>query len=172
MARILLFIAPANFRDEELFHTKEELEKAGHSVVVGSTERGVIPGASGGSAVSEKPIEELNASDFDAVFFIGGPGVFQLKIYEDERVLRLAREASASCRFYGAICVGPRVLAKAGVISGKRLTAFNNPETLDMIRNAGGIYTGASVEQDGKLITANGPQSSYDFGKRIAYALA
>ena len=32
MAKVLMIIAPEQFRDEELFVTKEELEKAGHKI--------------------------------------------------------------------------------------------------------------------------------------------
>jgi hypothetical protein len=32
MATVLMIIAPERFRDEELFVTKEELEKAGHKI--------------------------------------------------------------------------------------------------------------------------------------------
>lgn len=39
MAKILMIIPPERFRDEELFVTKEELEKGGHSVVIASTKK-------------------------------------------------------------------------------------------------------------------------------------
>ncbi len=46
MAKVLLIIAPERFRDEELFLTKEELEKDGHETVIASTVKGICPGSS------------------------------------------------------------------------------------------------------------------------------
>ncbi|KKQ36579.1 MAG: hypothetical protein US54_C0063G0012 [Candidatus Roizmanbacteria bacterium GW2011_GWA2_37_7] len=37
MANILFITSPERFRDEELFVTKEELEKAGHKITIAST---------------------------------------------------------------------------------------------------------------------------------------
>jgi protease I len=48
MAKVLMIIAPERFRDEELFVTKEELEKAGHETVIASITTGTCPGSRGG----------------------------------------------------------------------------------------------------------------------------
>jgi len=57
----------------------------------------------------------------------------------------------------GAICIAPVTLAKAGVLEGKRATVWKSEgETL---KEHGADYTGASMEADGKIITADGPHS-------------
>ena len=52
MSKILMIIPPERFRDEELFITKEELEKSGHLIVISSTREGIINGSRGGKAQS------------------------------------------------------------------------------------------------------------------------
>ena len=74
MAKIVLVVAPENFRDEEFFHTKEELEKAGNEVVIVSTKIGTLTGMLGGTTEAIMIADDINESDFDAIVFIGGSG--------------------------------------------------------------------------------------------------
>ena len=48
-----MVIAPDQFRDEELFETKEELETAGLSTVIASKQKGICKGKLGREAVAE-----------------------------------------------------------------------------------------------------------------------
>ena len=74
MAQILFIIPPERFRDEELFVTKEELEKNGHGITIASTKKGLCLGSRGGSINSDLILEEVNPQDYQAVVFIGGGG--------------------------------------------------------------------------------------------------
>ena len=51
MDKVLLVIAPQVFRDEELFETREELEKAGFETVIASTAKGICTGKIYGLAI-------------------------------------------------------------------------------------------------------------------------
>jgi protease I len=42
---------------------------------------------------------------------------------------------------------------------------------VDVLKEAGAIFTGAPVERDGLIITANGPAAARQFGEAIAAAL-
>ncbi len=66
MAKVLLIIAPERFRDEELFVTKEELEKDGHEIVIASTVKGICPGSRGGFATATLTLIEVKTEDYDA----------------------------------------------------------------------------------------------------------
>jgi len=90
MAKIVMIIAPERFRDEELFVTKEELEKAGHETVIASSVKGICSGSRGGFATATLTLNEVQASDYDAVVFVGGGGS---KIYyANEEAFRIAKE--------------------------------------------------------------------------------
>ncbi|MFH1285391.1 MAG: DJ-1/PfpI family protein [Candidatus Micrarchaeota archaeon] len=187
--RALLVIAPSDFRDEELFDTQNALEARGVETIIASTSLNESRGTLGGIAKPTLLIANANASDFDAVVFIGGSGVEKYALYENEDVLKLAREASSQNKVVGAICIAPRILASAirtegsnahqnpkgsdcaGVVKGKRATSFPDSTTISMLKSAGANYTAKSVEIDGKLITANGPAPAREFGEAIADAL-
>jgi protease I len=72
MNPVLLIISPERFRDEELFITKEVLEKAGFSTIIASTIVGRCYGSRGGFATSEIELNKIEVEDYGSVIFIGG----------------------------------------------------------------------------------------------------
>jgi protease I len=69
----------------------------------------------------------------------------------------------------GAICLAPRILTSAGVLTGKKATVY--PTEGDKLKEAGVNYTANPVEIDGDIITADGPDSAKGFGEALAAAL-
>ncbi len=166
--RAVLIIASGNFRDEELFETKRELEKANVETVIASTKTAVLKGMLGNRAEATILVNDITVDDYDAIIFIGGSGASQ---YFDSRVaLDIARQAKDKQKVLAAICIAPTVLANAGVLDGVRATSFLSER--GKLKKAGATYTGAAVEQDGLIITGSGPKAATKFGKAITDALA
>ena len=165
MAReALLVVAPSNFRDEELFHTKEELESAGIKTTVASKTTSIATGMFGGTAKPDTTLEDVDVTKYDALVFVGGSGA---NVYfDDPTAHRLAREAYENGKVVAAICIAPSTLANAGLLRGKRATCF--PSEAGNLRGKDAVYTGKPVEQDGRIITADGPGSAREFGRVIA----
>jgi protease I len=162
----LMVIAPQNFRDEECFETKEELENAGIAVTIASLTKGDKKGKLGGSIFAEKSISEVNVEDYNAVVFIGGQGA---SIYfKNPIALDIARQSYKIGKVVAAICIAPIILANAGILSGKSATAYEDEESKAAFIKARAVFTGKSVEVDGKIVTGNGPKASREFGKKIA----
>lgn len=165
--KALLVIAPDKFRDEEYFHTKEELENAGVKVVTASKAAGACRGMLGGTAKADIAVKDAKAEDYDCVAFIGGGG--SSVFFNDAAALDLAKKASDAGKITGAICIAPIILANAGLLKGKKATVFPG-EDGDITRK-GCTYTGEPLTVDGKLITADGPRSARAFGKALAKAM-
>ena len=170
--KVVMIIAPTDFRDEELFDTKSTLEAKGLKVFVASTSKSQATGMLGGTITPTLLVSEVNIRDYNAVVFVGGNGVETHALYENDDVVSLAREAQAQGKIVAAICIAPRILASAGVVNGKKVTCFPDDTTISMLEEAGANYTAASVQVDGKLITADGPRSAKEFGKKIAEAIS
>jgi protease I len=165
---VLLIIAPSNFRDEELFDTKTELEKAGAATTIASKQTGTITGMLGGTAKATLSLSAVKASDFDAVVFVGGSGASAY--FNDSTAQKIAKDAAAQGKVLAAICIAPSILANAGLLQGKDATAFSSES--GNLQSKGANYTGQAVTVDGKIITANGPAAAKQFGKEIVKALA
>jgi len=165
--KILMIIAPKNFRDEELLKPKEILEKAGAKVEIASKNVSVAKGMLGSTVNVDFDISEVDVKSYDAIIFVGGTGA---EIYfEDAQALRIAREAYEQGKVIGAICIAPSILANSGILEGKRATAW--PSEANNLEAKGAKYTGELVTKDGKIITAKGPEAAEQFGKTIVQTL-
>jgi len=165
--KVLMVIAPDKFRDEEYNEPRRILEGRGCTVTVASTSIEPATGMLGGVVRPDTTIDKVKAADFDAVVFVGGYGAQRL--YDDRQAHTLANEALKGGKALGAICVSPTILANAGALRGRRATVW--PDQSKAIIAGGATYTAKPVEQDGMVITADGPASAAQFGEAIAKAL-
>ena len=162
-----MVIAPDNFRDEEFFETKQVLESSNIDVTVVNSTGQPSKSKFGKIVIPDKNFYDVDSKDFDAIVFVGGSGS---AVYQNHnRVMELVKQFDQAGKVIGAICIAPTILVNAGVLDNKKATAF--PSERDNI-NAVGIYTGKNVQVDGKIITANGPQASKEFGEKIVEALS
>ncbi len=172
MKKIAFIIAFKNFRDEEYFIPKDIFLKAGFEVKTVSTEKGTAVGGSGGEAQVDMRFEEFDISQFDAVVFSGGPGAY--KYIDDKQVWQIARDAVAQNKLLAAICIAPAILARAGVLEGKKATVWSNVmdrKPIQILKENGAEYQDKSLVQEGRIITANGPAAAQEFGEAIVQAL-
>jgi len=166
--KAVILVAFRDFRDPEYFIPKTILEKAGFETKTASDKSGIALGAEGGEAEIDLLLKEVVVDDFDAVVFVGGPGC--LEHLNNEESYRIAKESVSKNKILASICISPIILAKAGVLKGKRATVWSSPlykkPILDL-KNNGAIYEKGPVVIDGNIITANGPKAAEEFGKTI-----
>jgi len=169
---IVLVLAHEDYRDEEYERTLSELIASGVVVKVASTDLTEAKGVKGGTTPIDLLLSDINPDDYDGIAFIGGPG--SKEYVGDVAVSDLARKFASSGKPIGAICYAPAILAKAGLLKGKRATGWkteDNNEVPELIVKKGGIYSGESVVTDGNIITAFNHLSAEEFGKTIAQML-
>ena len=161
-------VAFKNFRDEEYFVPKEILEGSGAEIKTASNKEGMARGADGGEAIIDYKLEDIDLNNFDAVVFIGGPGC--LENLDNENSYNLVKETVAKNKLLASICVSPVILAKAGVLKGKRATVWSGPmdkSAIKILEENGAIYTPESVVVDGKIVTAEGPAVAGKFAEAL-----
>ncbi len=166
--KVLMVIASSNFRDEEYSIPRAALEKEGAKITVASSKLTESVGMLKKEKVKpDALITKVRADDFDAVVFIGGPGAKEY--FNNKAALKLAKEAYEKRKVTAAICIAPSILARAGVLKGKKATVFASETTT--LQKAGATYTGATVEVDDNIITGNGPNASKQFADALIKAL-
>jgi protein deglycase len=112
--------------------------------------------------------DAVTRDDIDMIVLPGGlPGADNLAdcLLLTETLARFAREG----RYLAAICAAPRVLAKAGLLDGKRVTAY--PGFIDEKDFPEVQHTGAAVETDGNVTTSRGPGTAMDFALALVEQL-
>jgi len=170
--KIAMIIAYKDFRDEEYFVPRDVFEDAKAEIKVVSNNSGTAQGADGGDVEIDIKLSDLDVSDFDAIIFIGGPGA--LTPLDNEESYKIARDTLAQNKILGAICISPTILAKAGVLNGKKVTVWTSPlnkEAENVLEQNGAIYQDEKVVQDGNIITADDPSSAKEFANKIVDAL-
>ena len=208
---------PTGIWAEELAAPYNALIDAGHTVEIASPKGGAVPFDPGSlkprgenpatverfladeearqKAANTLTVADMDAADFDAIFFPGGHGTMW-DLPFDEGVTQLVADAYLADRIIASVCHGAAGLVSAkrpdgqSILQGKRVNSFTDAEeaavgltnvvpfTLESrIRALGGIYECAANWQpfavrDGKLITGQNPQSSELVAQRVIEALA
>jgi protease I len=165
--KILMVLSPEQYQEEELNVPREYFQSRGYSVVLASKEVKTAGGMNGESAQVDLDLKKVKLSDYIAVVFVGGEGVYSLKLNEDPDYQALAKSTNSQKKLLGAICLAPWILADAGLLNGKRATASET----DHIKSKGAVVSDEAVVQDGNIITANGPDASGEFAEAIVAAL-
>ena len=102
----------------------------------------------------DKTVEEVDASDYDALLVPGSVGNPD-QLRGDENMVSFVRDFFEHGKPVAAICHAPWVLVEAGVVRDRKLTSWPTLQT--DIRNAGGNWVDQQVVVDNGLVTSRKP---------------
>lgn len=129
--------------------------------IVALEESDAVTGSHGIRVGADKRLSELDIGEYDGLILPGGMrGVNNLAA--DERVLALLRDFAGAGKLTAAICAGPTVLARAGLLVGRKATCYPGME--DQL--TGALPCADTVVADGSILTSRG------LGTAIPFALA
>jgi len=168
--KVLIVVPPENFRDEELAGPIAEFEKAGIQYDIASTKKGVCRGMLGARATASLSLEEVEPSVYAGIVIVGGSGS-PVHLWNSDLLVQLVKYFSKSNRLVAAICLSPVVLARAGILKGKKATCFESPPATKEMLRAGADLSAGPVVVDGNVITANGPAAAGEFAGAVVRAL-
>ncbi len=165
--KVIVFLADG-FEEVEALTTVDYLRRAGIQVdTVSITRDKEVKGAHDISVWADQTMDDIEGiGSCDGVIIPGGmPGASNLR--NDDRVIDIVKKAYENQKLVAAICAGPIVLERAGIIQGKRITSYPGFKK----QLPGGAYQEENVVQDGNLITARGPALAVDFAVEIVICL-
>jgi protease I len=146
-------ILAEGYEDSEMRVPYDAFTEAGHDVKIIGVEKGKkLAGKNGKEKVkTEAAIDEVSPSDFDALFIPGGHSPDQLRA--DDRMVDFVKAFADKPIL--AICHGPQILLTAGLVSGRRVTAWKTVQV--DLRHAGANVVDEEVVTDGNLVTSRMP---------------
>lgn len=98
-------------------------------------------------------LNDIDPKEFDGLYIPGGTkGAEALR--DDDRVIDIVKTFNDEEKLIAAICAGPIVLNKAGVLADKRATSF--PDLKDDIDNVLEYVDDQMVVTDGNITTSRG----------------
>lgn len=129
--------------------------------ILSVADSGQVTGSHGISIGADRNFSGTDFSQYDGVILPGGmPGTTNLAA--DERVLALLRSFAAAGKLTAAICAAPTLLAKAGLLDGKKAVCYPGMEE----QLTGAKVSFDPVAVDGTVITSRG------LGTAIPFALS
>lgn len=158
----LLMVFANGFEDVEAIATRDVLIRGGIEVVDATiNEDGNVTASHKINLTGLKRLSDLDLSSFEGIILPGGSLGVQ-NLLRSDLVDKVVKEFYSSNHLVCAICAAPMVLAKAGILKGKRFTCYPGCEVgLD------GIYTGEEVVVLDKIITGRSMLYSVPFGLAI-----
>ncbi|MDP3395970.1 MAG: DJ-1/PfpI family protein [Methanoregula sp.] len=168
--KILIAIAPEKFRDEELAEPVAALQKAGIEFEIASTRRGPCTGMLGAKTTATLSFDDIDPKRYEGLVIVGGSGS-QTHLWDDEMLIPIVKMFHQSGKVVAAICLATVVLARAGILKGKKATYYESPASFREMKIGGAVITNAPVVKDARIITANGPPASKAFAAEIVHAL-
>ena len=168
MASVLVPLAQG-CEELEAITVVDLLRRAGIDVVTAGLDDRPVRASRGSVLLADMNLEQALQGDYDMVVLPGGlPGADHLD--NDERVHDLLKSMAGSGGYTAAICAAPKVLARAGLLQGKRATSYPGafaPESVPGLE-----YVDQAVVTDGKVITSRGPGTAMDFALELIETLA
>ena len=168
-AKKILMLVGDYVEDYEVMVPFQALQMVGHVVhavcpdkQAGDQVRTAIHDFEGDQTYSEKPghnftlnaaFAEIRAEDYDALVIPGGRAPEYIRL--NPAVIQIVQHFAQADKPIAAVCHGAQVLAAAGVVKGRRCSAY--PAVGPDVVSAGGEYMEIPVDQvhvDGNLVTA------------------
>ena len=136
------------------------LRRAGIEVVTAGLQAGPVTASRGTVLVPDSTLDAELDQTFAMVVLPGGlPGARYLE--EDRRVRDLLRQQASAGGYVAAICAAPKVLAAAGLLDGRRATAYPGALVADAFPQM--TLVSDPVVVDGRVVTSRGPGTAMDF---------
>ena len=169
ISTVLVVVPPSDYAETTLRYARSALYnvKVGTRSVSTATED-LIKGVFQDEFQVDGPIAGERMENYSGVIFVGGRGATQLE--ENSECLRLAREAAEAGKLIAAWDYAIGVLAKAGVVRGRRVTSIERLR--GELKAAGAKFTGRQIEIDKNLVTAIDDSAGFRFGKALAQIVA
>jgi protein deglycase len=136
--------------------------RAGWQVDVAGIKPGVVTASRGVKLLPDMPWEEIDPHAYEIIALPGG-NVGTLHLMEDKRVLQAIREQHEAGKLIAAVCAGPLVLQRAGVLEHQTLTCH----PLAAHELTVGKRLDHHVVVSDHIVTSQGPGTTFAFALSI-----
>jgi len=167
MASVLIPLAEGS-EELEAVTIIDLLRRAGIEVTTAGLSDGPVKASRGVTLIPDTTLDAVMKQGFDMVALPGGlPGSDYFD--RDPRIRELLKRTAEQGGFVAAICAAPKVLARVGLLNGKRATCY--PGVLGRMDFPLVGVKDEPVVVDGNVITGRGPGTAMDFALQLIESL-
>lgn len=164
--KVVVFFA-TGYEEVEALSVVDVLRRGGVEVVMAGVDGEVVASARGIKVQMDEEAENINYDEVDMVVLPGGiPGVDNL--FASELVKNIVTDFKTQNKWIGAICAGPSVLGKWGLLEGETATCYPNFEQF----LHGATHTDERTVVSNKIITGKGAGASFEFALKLLEVIA
>jgi 4-methyl-5(b-hydroxyethyl)-thiazole monophosphate biosynthesis len=159
---IIAILVADGFEEIEVSVPYDLLKRCGLNVITVGTNGISATGSHGLQITTDKLLKEVDTNNLDALIIPGGyPGYANLS--QNKHVIETVQGMAEAGKYLAAICGGPVVLEKSGVIKNKKITCYPGME---------GEFRTASIRPervvvDGRVITSRSPGTALEFAYKL-----
>jgi DJ-1 family protein len=155
MKKVAILAAPG-FEEIELMAPLDILRRLNMDVVLAGVQSDKVVSTHEVTVSTDTMLDKLHADKLDALILPGGAGSWVLR--DTPEVIHLVKKMHEAGKLVAAICAAPIVLAKAGLVKDRNVTAYPAQDVYRELNEAGAhIVKDENVVLDGNMLTANGP---------------
>ncbi len=167
MQKKILVLLEDMVEDSEFLYPYLRLKEEGFDVISAGPAKKSYQGKGGMRFTPDVAFEEIATVEYDAIVIPGGYAPDRWR--RDAEIIAFVKKHHESGKLIASICHGPWLLISAGIVKGKRITAFHAIK--DDLLNAGALYEGNDTEEDDNLLTSTNPQTMLPMMKRLVERL-
>lgn len=136
------------------------LVRAGIEVTTAGLDKQPVTASRGITIIPDTSIDAVLDKTYDLIVLPGGlPGADHLR--DDKNIQKLLKNHADKGKYIGAICAAPKAMAAAGLLEGRKATAY--PGVLEALGNEQIDVKDSAIEIDGNIVTSRGPGTAMDF---------
>ncbi|MGC8649119.1 MAG: DJ-1/PfpI family protein [Candidatus Micrarchaeia archaeon] len=152
----LVFIAPNNFKDENLAAIKLFLERWKLDYKIASYSKGECKGYHGAIYRQDISANKIAIQDYEGIILVDGQGIDEYKLYEYRPLLDLLMQFNNYNKNIIAIGNSVKLLARANIVQNKKVVVSKNDELRRLVQLFHGIPSETNMEFAGNIITMDG----------------
>lgn len=160
MSKRVCVLLADGFEESEAIVPVDLLRRGGVEVILAGAEALQVRGSHGILVTADALLSGVDLEGVDLVFVPGGLGGVNNLLASGAARDFLARAAAAD-KYLAAICAGPTVLSRLGLIDGRRAVCY--PGCEELLPPAVHV-PGERTCRDGKLLTGEAAGSAFDLG--------
>ena len=163
MATALVLLADG-FEEIEAVTIIDVLRRGEVAVTTASLGGKQVRGSHDIALESDALLDAVSVEQFDALVLPGGPAAKTLR--DEPRAQAAIKRAAAAGKLVAAVCAAPIALEAAGILKGKRATAYpgNALPSAQFIEEP--------VVEDGNVVTSRGPGTTMAFALKLVERLS
>lgn len=157
----------SGFEEAEALVPADLLRRAGVEVALVALQGTEVTGGHGITVKADISLDQVDPGSIEMIFLPGGLGGVEA-ISSCPQALELIWHLYADGRYVAAICAAPTILAKLGLLAGKRAVCYPGMEA--QMSNAI-LQNSTPIVTDGILVTGEAAGSAFSFGLKLVELL-